>query len=156
MQFSVVKRCNIFYIWKSVGETMRSYNFLCAGVSEQLIVRDWESVKKISLYARLVLTLFPSCLLLAFVGSTIMGQVTLRSDPPLSLLCSHELSPVLSLLGLISAMVHLEILWKFNTNVIPCISQQVRLNKFMEEHQGLLKTNTPSLTWEFDLHFAGE
>lgn len=61
---------------KIMGETtpIVSDNFLCAAVSEQLIVRDRENVKKISLCACFVLRLFPRCLPLAFVGDTVMGE----------------------------------------------------------------------------------
>lgn len=50
MKFVVVNRCNIFYALKSVDKTTQLYHFLCAEVSEQLIARHQECVKKITLY----------------------------------------------------------------------------------------------------------
>lgn len=86
----VSNRRRIFYIWKIMGETtpIVSGNFLSAAVSEQVIVRDRESVKKISLCACFVLRLFPRSLCLAFVGDTVTGEGTPGSDRPSPLLWS--------------------------------------------------------------------
>lgn len=66
----------------------------------------------------------------------------------------------MSVLGLISILVHLKILWKFNANYISCIPQQVWLNKLTREHPRLLKIKITTfnlliwfgLCWEMGIH----